>query len=233
MLNDIVLGELKKKYSIKGSNEKILNNMITDYQKGTLSLSQFQNSNVDFQNLNKKQIHKMLKDYEAAQKKKYADLDVKDLKKKFDVTKSQEKDLDKMVEDLKKGKLSATVITEANVIDPKKLDQDKINSMIQKYRTRPSFVAKKFSLQGSKQRLLQNFIQNFNKGKSSATKVARDGFDPKKLNKQQLLDILDRYEAGRRIKPLFMNSKFKLQDLLDDIGSNSSIVDQARRMFAH
>lgn len=130
--------DLKKKFSITGSKQHVLENMVNDYKKGNLSLSRLPNkSNFDARKLDKEQLNTMLQDYEMIQKriKENADLNADDLKRKFSVTGSRGKVVEKMVADYKMGKASATGLSVKSKFDPNKLNKEQFNDMLKKYET--------------------------------------------------------------------------------------------------
>lgn len=143
--------DLKKKFSIKGSKQNVLENMVNDYKKGNLSLSRLPNkSKFDVRQLDEDKMKTMLQDYEMIQKriKENADLNADDIKRKFSLTGSRGKVLDKMVADYKMGKASATGLSAKSKFDPNKLNKEQITDMLKKYeaaqkgRKRVSFLEK-------------------------------------------------------------------------------------------
>lgn len=238
LIEGLGMNDLKKQFSIKGSKEKVLKNMVNDYKRGRLSLSNIQKSKYDVRNLSKNQLHNMINDYVTAQNEKYADLNADDLKKKFNVQKSQTKVLEKMVDDFKNGKLSATAFSKHG-FEPKNLNKEKLNTMLQKYTEDQKLdvtdIKKKFSIKGSKAILLEDFLDDYKKGKTSATRLARKtGFNPTNIKKNDLNNLLNKYEAEQKTKPFLANSLGKFKNLMEDFASLSNIqtiIDNAKKRY--
>lgn len=128
--------DLQKKFSITGSKQTVLENMVADFKKGNLSTSRLPNkSKFDVRQLDKNQMKTILKDYEMIQKriKNNEDLNANDIKKKFSITGSREKVLEKMVADYKMGKASTTGLSVKSKFDPNKLNKEEMNNMLKKY----------------------------------------------------------------------------------------------------
>lgn len=59
-------------------------------------------------------------------------------------------------------------------LDAKKLNQEKLNYLLKKYKNSPSFIAKKNSFKGSKVNILKKFMEDYKNGNEAATKCARE-----------------------------------------------------------
>lgn len=128
--------ELKKRFSVTGSKARVLEGMVADYKRGRLSLPGLSHkSKFEDKILDRARLHQMIKEYDEGKRKN--DLEevrknAKELKKKFSMTASQGKQLDKVVDDLSKGNGSKLHLAK-NLLDPKKLTKERVNKLIKQY----------------------------------------------------------------------------------------------------
>lgn len=127
---------IKQRFSIKGSKAKILENMVTDYKDGKLSLPGLSHkSKFDEKILNKSRIIQIITDYESAKKQREIEdinKSVDKLKKKFDLSLSRTTILDNLFNNLKKGTLENLQLFRKK-LDSKSMDKDKFNDLFAQY----------------------------------------------------------------------------------------------------
>ncbi|XP_021206200.1 uncharacterized protein LOC110385869 [Bombyx mori] len=140
-------------------------------------------------------------------------LEAEDLKKKFSIKGSRGTLLEQMVEDYKKGNLSSAGLSDKSKFNFKKLDKDRINSMLDAYKEQKmkskislkllnvNELKRKHSLSTSKEKILQKVIADYKKGKISQTAmVSLQRLRSKKLSKEELNKILQNYEKTQKKK---------------------------------
>lgn len=119
--------DLKKQYSITESKLNTLGGMLTDYKQDQLLLSDVPRKEKQ-KKLDKKRLNELLQDYEKAKKRR--DLEglqqnVKELKKD-ERSKSQRVVLDKILDDLEKGRVSKPELLKSKLNPKNKTEVDKL-----------------------------------------------------------------------------------------------------------
>lgn len=208
-LRNFSITEVKRKFSIKGSKVNILNQMIDDFKAGKLTELNIQpnKSNIDVSKIDKEQVNEILEDYQQMQKraKDNEKLDAGELKEKFNISGTKAKILDEFVEDLRKENPSVASIAIKRTFDPDNTDKKKMLQILKKYDKDSIAIKKrikenenldadklkdKFSVYGYKAKILDAFVEDLKKGKKSAAGIK---FDPNKVNKEQMIKILNEY----------------------------------------
>lgn len=167
---------------------------------------------------------------------------VKDLLKKYPLSSSQTKALDRLVSDYKKGNVSLSGSTTSKT-KKKKLDKDKLEKIIKEYeearqKKRNSLslriidkfkeldvteLKKKFSLTNSKGIVYDKMMEDYKKGRMSFSQWSnKSKFDPRTISKGRISKLLSAYQAkDKKINAYFSPSKSKHSK----IGPLNSLVD--------
>lgn len=143
---------------------------------------------------------------------------VSGLLKKYSLSPSKAKTLDKMVVDYRKGNLSLSGSTTSKYKN-KKLNKEKLEKIIQNYeeakRKRRNSLSlriidkindmdvaelkRKFSWSSSKRKLYSQMMESYKDDKFSLSKISNKAdFDPKKLSKSKIDELLKDYEEKQK-----------------------------------
>lgn len=183
-------------------------------------------------------------------------MNANELTKKFSVSPSKAKVLDKLLEDYKKGHLSVAALSDKpRLKQKKKLNKEKLNKMIQDYedlkkrrKSRslklidklkemdPTELKKKFSLSSSRQRIFTHMVDDYRNRKLSFSKLSnKPKFSVRKISKGQVNQMLQEYETNKKKLKLpfsFHNKLGNLEPLIDEIkNTRISISSIKRRVF--
>lgn len=183
-------------------------------------------------------------------------MNANDLGKKYSVSPSKAKVLDKLVEDYKKGRLSVSAMHDKPKFKSRKLSKDKLNKLIENYdeiknrrKTRsskiieklremdPAELKKKFSLTSSRHRVLEHMVNDYKKRKVSFSKLSnKSQFSPRRMSKGQVKQMMQHYEEQKqkRLKlPFSLPSNLgSISPLLDEIkNTRISISSVKRKVF--
>lgn len=137
-------------------------------------------------------------------------MEASQLKKRFSVSRSKAKLLEKMVDDFKRGKLSLPGLSHKSKFDAKSLDKVLLNRMIVQYDERSkakhieeakqtaAVMKKKFKMSKHDANRLENVLVDINKGKGAHVDLVKDVLDPKHLTKQRLEKFINKYEEAKK-----------------------------------
>nr|XP_021190495.2 uncharacterized protein LOC110376364 isoform X2 [Helicoverpa armigera] len=139
-------------------------------------------------------------------------MDANDLKKRFSVSGANAKILEEMVADYKDGRLSLAGMSHKSKFNDKWLDKTRLNRMIKEYdevRRKKDLedildnarqLKKKFSLTKSEACNLDKVMKELNNGKGSKLELVQTLFDPNRLTKDRVQDIVKQYREGKKKK---------------------------------
>lgn len=177
-----------------------------------------------------------------------------ELIKKFSVSPSKAKVLDKLLEDYKKGHLSVSSLTDKTKNKKKrKLNKEKLNKMINDYeeikRRRksrsskmieklkemdPMEIRKRFSLSSLKYRAYTRMAEEYKNKKLSFSKLNKTSH-PSKISKGQVNQMLEDYETHKKklSLPFSFHGKLpSLEPVVDDIkNTRFSISSLKKKVF--
>lgn len=136
MLEGFDAHELKRRFSITGSRAKILEGMVADYNRGELSLPGMSHkSKFDNKSLDKARLHRMIEQYDEGKRSRHireARYNASILKKKFHMSSSQTRKLQKLMVELEKGKGSNVKLVK-NLLNPEKCSKNHVEKLIKQY----------------------------------------------------------------------------------------------------
>ncbi|KAG6454432.1 hypothetical protein O3G_MSEX008682 [Manduca sexta] len=139
LIDGLEFEDLKKKFSIKGSKEKLLEKLIHDYKKGDLSAAGSMSNKSKYnelKKLDKEQLHKMLETYAEKSKNNrlsIAEAIIGNLKTNTSLSSLKRGLFDKVLESFKKGDLSKSATSKICKLDVKKLSKKEISIIIKKF----------------------------------------------------------------------------------------------------
>lgn len=136
LIKGLEANDLKKKFAVRGSKEKILEQFLEDYKKGNLSSSIMSNK-FNFKKIDKNQLNKLLDTYTRKKLNKPKSLlsltsvNFDDIKKRLSIRNTNEKSLDKLIADYQRENLSKSGLSNMRKLDFNNLNKKRVSHILE------------------------------------------------------------------------------------------------------